>query len=218
MPKSTKNQITIEKTPTYMYLRSTAEHIRQLDPNMKLIMILRDPVTKLISQYTDFVSMNKRYQGNNSFPPINEQTNSLHNQLFKEKIFESNNTIKVNDSYVQRVIYIKYIKQLLEYFPIKNLIVLNGHEFIKNPISQIDRLQKFLGIKKLIKKEHFKYDEKKGFQCMRIPIDSNEFTCLGDDKGRRNPIIDAHLVNELKRFYEPFNKELFEFLNVEPFW
>jgi hypothetical protein len=225
MPLSRRDQITIEKSPTYLYWSNVSERAFMLDPNMKFIIILRDPVVRAISQYTDFVTMNKRYKGNQKFPPINEQTNALHNHLLRQYFFvkkkdgdKTEISINYKIEYIYSGIYIKYIKQWLEYFPKENFIVLNGHKFIENPIIEMDRLQKFLGIDRLITEEHYKFDVKKGFHCMRIPLDSNNYTCLGSDKGRRNPNVYPETIERLKQFFKPYDKELFDFLNVEPFW
>jgi [heparan sulfate]-glucosamine 3-sulfotransferase 3 len=222
MPLSTQNQITIEKTPTYILFENAAKQILMLDKNMKFIITLRDPVERIISHYTDYVTMNFNYKGNQTYPPINEQTNDIHNEIFEEFVFKKKSVgerfLNSQHEFVVQGFYIKFIKMWLKYFPIKNLIFLNEHEFNKNPITEIDRLQKFLGIKRLITDEHYKYDEVKGFNCMKIPIDSNNYTCLGDDKGRRNPVIYQQTIDKLKRLYAPSDEELFKFLNVKPFW
>jgi hypothetical protein len=51
MPQSNQHQITIEKTPEYLVDPNAAERVFQLNPNMKLIVIVRDPVTRAVSHY-----------------------------------------------------------------------------------------------------------------------------------------------------------------------
>ncbi|GFS10208.1 heparan sulfate glucosamine 3-O-sulfotransferase 3A1 [Elysia marginata] len=51
MPKSTANQITIEKTPGYIKTLETLDHIHEFNPKIKLLVIVRNPVTRLQSQY-----------------------------------------------------------------------------------------------------------------------------------------------------------------------
>jgi hypothetical protein len=224
MPLSRSDQITIEKSPRYFHMPNIPQRAFMLNPNMKFIIILRDPVVRAISQYTDFVTMNNKYKGNQKFPPINEKTNALHNHLLRDYFYEKKTVGNKTEIFFKNVefiysgLYIKYIKQWLEYFPKENFIILNGHKFIENPIIEMDKLQKFLGIDRLITGEHYKFDDKKGFHCMRIPLDSKDYTCLGSDKGRRNPIVYQETINLLKKYYEPYDKELFEFFNIEPFW
>ena len=56
MPLSAEDQITIEKSPTYFLDPLTPKRIREFNRDIKLIVILRDPVTRLISDYTHVTS------------------------------------------------------------------------------------------------------------------------------------------------------------------
>ena len=42
--------------------------------------------------------------------------------------------------------------------------------------------------------------------------------CLGDHKGRKPPVIDDHVINKLKEFYNSYNLELFKLIKQKPFW
>uniref|UniRef100_A0AC34GIQ5 Sulfotransferase domain-containing protein n=1 Tax=Panagrolaimus sp. ES5 TaxID=591445 RepID=A0AC34GIQ5_9BILA len=52
MPFSHPGQLTIEKTPAYFASSITPSRVYQLNKNMKLILILRDPVIRTISDFT----------------------------------------------------------------------------------------------------------------------------------------------------------------------
>ena len=49
MPETTADQLTIEKSPAYFHSKNAPERIKALDPNMKIILVVRDPVTRAIS-------------------------------------------------------------------------------------------------------------------------------------------------------------------------
>ncbi len=51
MLQSNQHQITMEKTPAYFVDPTAAERVFKLNPNMKLIVIVRDPVTRAVSHY-----------------------------------------------------------------------------------------------------------------------------------------------------------------------
>lgn len=51
MPYSYVNQVTIEKTPAYFVTDSAPERIRAMNSSIRLILLVRDPVTRLISDY-----------------------------------------------------------------------------------------------------------------------------------------------------------------------
>lgn len=51
MPYSYSDQVTIEKTPAYFVTDSAPERIRAMNSSIRLILLVRDPVTRLISDY-----------------------------------------------------------------------------------------------------------------------------------------------------------------------
>ncbi|XP_006791309.1 heparan sulfate glucosamine 3-O-sulfotransferase 3A1-like [Neolamprologus brichardi] len=52
MPKTLEGQITMEKTPSYFVTREAPARISAMSRNTKLIVVVRDPVTRAISDYT----------------------------------------------------------------------------------------------------------------------------------------------------------------------
>uniref|UniRef100_A0A915DUF3 Sulfotransferase domain-containing protein n=1 Tax=Ditylenchus dipsaci TaxID=166011 RepID=A0A915DUF3_9BILA len=52
MPESTPQQVVIEKTPAYFISPEAPERVHSLNAKMKLILIVRDPVIRLISDFT----------------------------------------------------------------------------------------------------------------------------------------------------------------------
>lgn len=56
MPKTLNGQLTIEKTPSYFVTRhapSRVHHLsRTIGSDIRLILVVRDPVTRAISDYT----------------------------------------------------------------------------------------------------------------------------------------------------------------------
>ncbi|CAI9725853.1 heparan sulfate glucosamine 3-O-sulfotransferase 6-like [Octopus vulgaris] len=60
MPATFDGQITIEKTPSYFVTKEVPRRIFNMSKDIKLIVVIRDPVTRAISDYTQTVS--KRLQ------------------------------------------------------------------------------------------------------------------------------------------------------------
>jgi Sulfotransferase domain len=52
MPESTEQQITIEKSPSYFVTSEASERIRAMNASIKLLLIVREPVVRAISDYT----------------------------------------------------------------------------------------------------------------------------------------------------------------------
>lgn len=52
MPPTLEGQITMEKTPSYWVTRSAPRRVYSMNPSVKLLAVVRDPVTRSISDYT----------------------------------------------------------------------------------------------------------------------------------------------------------------------
>jgi len=52
MPATLEGQVTMEKTPSYFVTREVPQRVHQMNPNTKLLVVVRDPVTRAISDYT----------------------------------------------------------------------------------------------------------------------------------------------------------------------
>ncbi len=49
MPRTSTEEVLLEKTPSYFITKVAPERIFQMDPQMKLLVVVRDPVTRAIS-------------------------------------------------------------------------------------------------------------------------------------------------------------------------
>lgn len=56
MPKALDGQIVMEKTPRYFVTAETPERVHAMSRHVKLIVVVRDPVTRAISDYTQIIS------------------------------------------------------------------------------------------------------------------------------------------------------------------
>lgn len=56
MPFTAEHNVVIEKTPAYYVTESVPERIYAMNASIKIILIVRDPVTRLISDYAQLAS------------------------------------------------------------------------------------------------------------------------------------------------------------------
>lgn len=56
MPKALDGQIVMEKTPRYFVTVETPARVHAMSKDVKLIVVVRDPVTRAISDYTQIIS------------------------------------------------------------------------------------------------------------------------------------------------------------------
>ena len=215
MPYSNENQITIEKTPPYFTDSKSPERVFALNPNMKIIAIVCDPVVRAVSHYT-----HEKLFKMNHFINKALQQNLSDSEIFKSFLLRNErfpqNTIK-NVPIFRDGFYYDHIRNWAKYFPKDQMLFINGEKFRKEPSEEIDKLQTFLNLEHVIKKEHFVYNQTRGLYCMRNPMTS-KFICMGADKGRKHPEIDTGVLDELRNLYRPYNQNFFKFINEEPWW
>lgn len=84
MPYSFPDQVTIEKTPAYFITDSVPHRIHSMNSSIKLILIVRDPVTRLISDYAQLAENKaKRDRKMASFERMALQPNGAVNVAYK---------------------------------------------------------------------------------------------------------------------------------------
>ncbi|XP_055691154.1 heparan sulfate glucosamine 3-O-sulfotransferase 5-like [Lutzomyia longipalpis] len=195
MPFSYADQITIEKTPRYFLVSKTPQRIKAMDPDIKLILLVRDPVTRAISEYV--------------------HRRNKWDRTFEELAFFPNGSI--NESYepIRVSQYHRFLPPWLEEFPREQLIVVNGDELIKDPVSQLSNIETFLGLEHKITKDDFYFSTDKGFYCLRKETGDE---CLNKKKGRKHPDIDPANISKLRRFFADHNKEFYELISENFGW
>jgi hypothetical protein len=56
MPATTDDQVTVEKTPSYLVTRRVPARVRAMNRNVLLVIVVRDPVTRALSDYAQAAS------------------------------------------------------------------------------------------------------------------------------------------------------------------
>ncbi|KAM8730455.1 heparan sulfate glucosamine 3-O-sulfotransferase 3A1-like [Acanthopagrus schlegelii] len=194
MPKTLEGQITMEKTPSYFVTREAPARISAMSRDTKLIVVVRDPVTRAISDYTQTLSKK---------PDI---------PSFESLTFKNRTTGLIDTSWsaIQIGIYAKHLDNWLQYFPMGQILFVSGERLITDPAGELGRVQDFLGLKRIITDKHFYFNQTKGFPCLKKAEGSSKPHCLGKTKGRTHPNIDPEVVQRLRDFYRPFNMKFYQ--------
>ncbi|KAH8407673.1 hypothetical protein KR222_010229 [Zaprionus bogoriensis] len=288
MPHSFRGQITIEKSPSYFVSPEVPERVRAMNASIKLLLIVREPVTRAISDYTQL-----RSHAATAILPLAESTgtsgaggaggggtaagsgygarmpttSTLHAKLqaahgydnalgsgagaketamatgkrregraavaatttttptpsaaqlaaksFEELAIFPNGT--VNEAYrpLSISMYHVHLHRWLEVFPREQLLVVNGDRLIEDPLSQLQRIEAFLGIEHRVRSEHFYFNETKGFYCLRY---DNGDRCLRETKGRKHPHVDPLVVSRLRKFFAEYNQRFYELVGEDLGW
>nr|XP_056722507.1 heparan sulfate glucosamine 3-O-sulfotransferase 6 [Euleptes europaea] len=202
MPRTLEGQITMEKTPSYFVTKEAPRRIYNMSRDTKLIVVVRNPVTRAISDYTQTLSKNPTLP---SFQAL----------AFKNL---STGLIDVTWSAVRIGIYAKHLDNWLRYFPLSKFLFVSGERLVSDPAGEMGRVQDFLGLKRVVTDKHFYFNETKGFPCLKKPEGSSRPRCLGKSKGRPHPKIDPQVIRRLQEFYRPFNMKFYQMTGQDFGW
>ena len=118
-------EIAIEKTPGYFHTPEAPKRVFEMDPNVKLLLILRDPVKRLISDYNQFRS--RHLSRGKNYPTL------------EELVFTRENEINVEYPVLQRSIYHLHMSRWLMHFPLSQIHIVHGEKFIESPWTELNR-------------------------------------------------------------------------------
>ncbi|KAM9179089.1 heparan sulfate glucosamine 3-O-sulfotransferase 4 [Mergus octosetaceus] len=202
MPKTLDGQITMEKTPSYFVTNEAPRRIHSMAKDTKLIVVVRNPVTRAISDYTQTLSKK---------PEI---------PTFEVLAFK-NRTLGLIDaswSAIRIGIYALHLENWLQYFPLSQILFVSGERLITDPAGEMAKVQDFLGLKRIVTEKHFYFNKTKGFPCLKKPEDTSAPRCLGKSKGRTHPKIDPDVIHRLRKFYKPFNVMFYQMTGQDFKW
>lgn len=203
MPLTLDNQQTIEKSPSYFITKEAPKRVQLMNPGAKLLVVVRNPVTRAISDYAQAVSKKPGIKSFESLAFINGTIGSI--------IDASWGPIKLG-------IYSRYLSRWLKYFPLSQFLFISGERLVIDPAAEISRAQYFLGLKQVVNEKHFYFNSTKGFPCLFKGEGRSSPHCLGKTKGRNHPIIDPKILQRLRDFYRPFNNRFYQMTGINFGW
>ncbi|ESO87065.1 hypothetical protein LOTGIDRAFT_229255 [Lottia gigantea] len=202
MPNTAEDELTVEKTPRYFVSKEVPGRIYKMNKDIKLIVVVRDPVTRAISDYTQSILKWPK------MPP------------FEEKAFIDNSSCVVNTTWSKlRIgVYAKHLKKWLKYFPLNQIHFVNGEKLISNPVDEMYKVQDFLGLQRLVTDSHFTFKGSWDFPCLKKDIKSDHIHCLRRNKGRQHPNLKPEVLKRLREFYKPFNLKFYQMTGIDFGW
>ncbi|XP_011368491.1 heparan sulfate glucosamine 3-O-sulfotransferase 1 [Pteropus medius] len=193
MPVSAPHQLTVEKTPAYFTSPKVPERVHSMDPGIRLLLILRDPSERVLSDYTQ-VLYNHR-QKRKPYPPI------------EQLLLRSDGRLDADYKALNRSLYHVHLRHWLRFFPLRRIHVVDGDRLIRDPFPEIQKVERFLKLSPQINASNFYFNKTKGFYCLR---DGGRDRCLHESKGRAHPQVDPKLLNKLHEYFHEPNKKFFE--------
>ncbi|CAH1967906.1 unnamed protein product [Acanthoscelides obtectus] len=203
MPATLEGQLTIEKTPSYFITKEAPRRVQLMNPSTKLLVVVRDPVTRAISDYTQAISKKPEMKPFEQLVFVNGSIGSI--------IDTSWGPIKLG-------IYSRYLSRWLKFFPLSQLLFVSGERLVVDPAIELKRVQDFLGLKRVVTEKHFYFNTTKGFPCLFKSEGNSAPHCLGKTKGRNHPYVNPAVLQRLRDFYRPFNNHFYQMTGIHFGW
>lgn len=155
------SKISFEATPRYLYFPGTAERLRNYNPKLKFIVLLRDPVSRAYSAW----NMYQQLKNNENFMKV-IKINSIkhtHHRLYDYLNSKDINTFRdwvnqelkdnekfnlLEPSILKRGHYKDQILEYLKFFEKSQFHFIDSKNLKENTILELNRLSFFLKIKK----------------------------------------------------------------------
>lgn len=184
--------LTGESDPNYLLYPHVPQRIQQLVPQVKLVVLLRNPVTRAYSHW----QMNRRNHWEKE--SFEEAVKIEHERIGKVNISPENIEDR-NDfamySYLTRGYYVDQLIEWFKYFPREQFLILKSEDSNAAPEEALEKVCNFLGI------EH-----------------ESEEECVQHNVSVYKEPINEETYDKLIQHFGPFNEKLEKLLGMKFGW
>jgi hypothetical protein len=189
-----RGTLTLDASPYYQVHPLVPQRAAELLPGVKLVALLRNPVDRALSHYQHEVRGGRETLSfAEAIEKEPERLAGEEKRLREDPSYYSYNHHRY--SYMQRGLYVEQLRRWVEHFPRSQLLVLQAESLFRAPAEVTGDVYRFLGL------PPHKLELKK------------PFVQVGYD--RQMP---AELRSKLVNYFEPYNRELFQWLGQEYDW
>ena len=190
--KKLGDKITGEATPYYLYHPDVPKRVYETQPNVKLIILLRNPVNRAFSHY------NKDSLRGKDPLPFKEAVKAEDSRLNEERENNPNDhytrLYHWKFSYLSRGKYAEQLKRWFEYFPREQILIIQSEKYYSDSISVFQELEDFLGLSHWTPNKITKHNVGRYIK------------------------LDENLREELSEYFKPYNEELYTLLGERYDW
>jgi hypothetical protein len=182
-----------DKTPYYIFHPLVPQRVYSLYPDVKIIMILRNPIDRAYSQY--WMNIRSQQEDLSFEEAINAEESRLAGEeelFFKDEYYLSHKHRYF--SYLARGAYVTQIKRWLDFFPREQMLILKNEDLKKHPDEVMKSIFAFLGL-------------------------SDYHPSLPrEDKHSNYKPMSAETRARLVEYFRPYNRQLEELLDIKFDW
>ena len=130
-----------EATPINFNSPEVAENLVKFFPNVKLILLLRNPIDRAVSHYYHWLSL--KWELSSFEEAIQREIHQLEDQKtdFWTRLHDPN-----FQGYLAKGLYIHFLEKWIKVFPREQFLILSSEEFYANPDQGTTKVLNFLGL------------------------------------------------------------------------
>jgi glycosyltransferase involved in cell wall biosynthesis len=186
-----ENAQTFEASPLYIFNPLTPARIYNLIPNIKLILLLRNPVHRAISQY--FHEKSKGHEHLGIMDALYYEDERL-NEAYDKQNYKNYHFI--HHSYKSRGLYVNQLKRYLNYFNKEQIFIINSDDFFSQTHSTLEKLFDYIGVNK----------------------DKNIMNLNPKNVSAKNKNVDEEVYDYLYDYFYKPNSELYDLIGRDLGW
>ncbi|WP_081210032.1 sulfotransferase family protein [Salegentibacter sediminis] len=201
-------KIFLDASPEYLYHPSVPEKIYDYNPEAKIIILLRNPISRAFSHYNMFKNIHSlpedkkeilirkfnKSDGKSMIPLINNEYFPDFMDLIKQEV---ENVNSLEPSFIRRGYYYEQIKRYIDLFPNEQILILESSTLRENKKATLTNICSFLNIS-LKFLDHQEYENKH----------------VGKYSEKMRPEEEKYLRDH----YKEHNEKLFQLLNKRFDW
>lgn len=195
-----RKKVFLDASPMYIYDPEVAGRIHQYNKSAKLILLLRNPITRAFSGWNMYKMM---FDGNHLPRPNDIVVGGAKPRFptFEERVDEEidliNKGIFNRKNCVARGMYLEQIQRYLQFFDRSQFLIIESAELKHNQIKVAERISRFLNIKP--------------FSWQVPPSEKSHVRPYSEP-------ISEPVKNKIEAFFKPYNESLFDFLGTRYDW
>ncbi|KAL4229718.1 hypothetical protein ACF0H5_010106 [Mactra antiquata] len=235
MPCIYDDQISFMKHAGYYSDVNVPKKIQKMDKNVKMILMVREPVQRFISQVWFRYGKRRRqltlaqvtkmidnaiklvatssveeFTSNTSTGSINVGTTS-NMKTEPANMIDLRRTNRDMQSIMSYSVYDEAFERYMEYFDRDQILVIESEDFKQNPAAVLRSIESFLGLPKHIKDDTYVFNEDKKHYCLKSLDGTN--VCYDDTRGRKYKLdLQESTKQKLKDFFRPHNERFFSLI------
>ncbi|KAI0236940.1 Heparan sulfate glucosamine 3-O-sulfotransferase 5, partial [Lamellibrachia satsuma] len=203
MPPSRKNQITIEKTPKYFRTREVSSRVHAMNAAIRIILIVRDPFARSVSEWLQYC----RVKNNTDICRTYEGSGVL----------TQTRQVNPNSPFISHSSFVLNIENWTKLFPLGSQFhVVDGDKLVSRPVSELEKIETFLGLHHCITEKNIAFNNTRGFYC--TVSNKGQKTCLGMSKGVKHPTVIPEVEAMLRSYFKPLNQRFYRVVGRDFGW